>query len=62
MENLVTVTQAAKELGMSPTAVRTRMKRNLFQPAIGHVFPSLTGKGYSFYIYRTMLDKYLGKE
>jgi hypothetical protein len=58
----VSVTQAAKELGMSPMAVRVRMERGLLD--IGEVYPSVSGKKdrSSYYIYRSRLNKVLGKE
>lgn len=55
----VSVTQAAKELGMSPMAVRIRMERGLLD--IGECFPSITGKQTRYYIYRDKLDKVLGR-
>ena len=61
MNERVSVTQAAKELGMNPQGVREHMKRGLLD--IGDVLPALSGKAnkYSYHIYRRKLDKVLGK-
>lgn len=55
----VSVNQAAKELGMSPMAVRVRMEKGLLD--IGECFPSMQGNKTSYYIYRNRLNKVLGK-
>lgn len=59
MTERVPLKQAAEELGMSEMAVRIRMDRGLLP--IGEVFPSITGKRSSYYIYRDKLDKVLGR-
>lgn len=57
----VSVSQAAKELGVNQQSVREHMKRGLWQ--IGYCYsPKLTGKKvWEYHIYRGMLDKHLGK-
>ncbi len=57
----VSLAQAAKELGMNQQGVREHMKRNLFPTPIGFV-SNPTGRKYQYHIYRSMLDKHLGKE
>lgn len=57
----VSLAQAAKELGMNPQGVREHMKRNLFAVPIGYV-TNPSGRKYQYHIYRSMLDKHLGKE
>lgn len=56
-KKIVPVVQAAKELGMSPMAVRIRMEKGLLD--IGECFPSLKGNQTRYYIYRDKLDKVL---
>ncbi len=58
----VSVTQAAKELGVTPQAVREHMKRGLWQ--IGYCYsPKNTGKNnWEYHIYRHLLNRHLGKE
>lgn len=56
----VPVRQAAKELGVSPQAVRVQMERGLLD--IGIVMPSVEGTKRQYWIYRSKLDKILGKE
>lgn len=58
----VSVTQAAKELGVAPQSVREHMRRGLWN--LGDVFsPKQTGKAlWEYHIYRRKLDKHLGKE
>lgn len=53
---------AAKMLGMSPVEVRVGMRRNAFNPPIGRVKPSNSGKSMRYYVYKHMLYKYLGME
>lgn len=55
----VSVAQAAKELGISPGAVRVRMESGMLP--IGQVVQG-SGKNKSYTIYRNLLDKYLGKK
>lgn len=55
----VSVLQAAKELGVAPQAVRIQMQRGLLD--IGEVLPSIQGSRKQYWIYRTKLDKILGK-
>lgn len=57
--NRVSVTQAAKELGLAPQGVRVQMLRGELD--IGRVVRSVTGNGKRFLIYRDKLDKELGK-
>lgn len=58
----VSIKQAAKELGMSPQAVREHMRRGLFD--LGDYIPKdKTGKKTDeYHVYRPKLDKHLGKE
>lgn len=58
--DVVSVTQAARELGLAPQGVREYMKRGLID--IGDVLPAIRGKGYRYKIYRSKLNKHLGKE
>lgn len=59
MSEKVTVKEAAEILGMSQQGVREHMKRNLFPVPIGYV-TNPNGR-LQYHIYRTMLDKHLGK-
>ena len=58
----VSLTLAAKELGVSMQSVREHMKRGVWD--LGSVVtPKESGKSfYGYYIYRRKLDKFLGKE
>lgn len=62
MNEKVSINETAKILGMSPSCVRIRMERNLFNPPIGRVIPSLSGKGTRYFVYREMLDRYIKGE
>lgn len=55
----VTVIQAAKELGVAPQAVRIQMQRGLLD--IGEVMPGVQGSRMQYWIYRSKLNKVLGK-
>jgi len=56
----VTVTEAARLLGMSKQGVREHMKRNLFAVPIGEVTKQSENR-YQYHIYRSMLDRHLGR-
>ena len=58
----VRMADAAKELGVSPQAVREHMKKKLWN--LGDVLsPKQTGKSqWEYHIYRAKLDKHLGKD
>lgn len=58
----VRMADAAKELGVSPQAVREHMKKKLWN--LGDVLsPKQTEKKqWEYHIYRAKLDKHLGKE
>ena len=60
--NRVSVTQAARELGMAPQGLREHMKRGLID--IGFVVPHPVSKQkkFDYFIYRDKLNKVLGKE
>ena len=65
MSERVSVAQAAKEMGCCAQAVREQMKRGLID--IGYVAPCVRGKNrsrrsYRYFIYRSKLNKLLGKE
>lgn len=54
----VPLLQAAKELGIAPQGLREYMKRGLID--LGEVLPG-TGKRKNYLIYRSKLDRILGK-
>ena len=57
----VTLKDAAKELGVSPQAVREHLKKGIWSFGMA-VYPEKTGKKiWEYYIYRRPLDKFLGK-
>ena len=57
----VPLKEAAKELGVSPQAVREHLKRGIWKFGIA-LSPETTGKStWEYHIYRCKLDKYLGK-
>lgn len=56
----VPLSEAAKLLGMSKQGVREHMKRDLFPVPIGYV--TKQKERYQYHIYRTMLNRHLGKE
>ncbi|MDY2590083.1 MAG: hypothetical protein SOW32_07835 [Agathobacter sp.] len=55
----VSIIDASKILGMSQQCVRIRMSRNLFNPPIGRVIPSMSGKSERYFIYEDMLERYV---
>lgn len=57
----VSVEEAAEILGMSKQGVREHMKRNLFAVPIGYVTRQ-SEKNMQYHIYRSMLNKHIGKE
>lgn len=61
MSEKVRLSDAAAELGISQQSVREHMKRGIWD--LGEVVsPSKTGKkNWEFHIYRSKLDKQLGK-
>ena len=59
ISNRVSLSEAAKELGMSKQAVREHMKRKVID--IGYVLPSAEGKRKNYLIYRDKLDRFLGR-
>lgn len=61
MSDRVTVDEAARILGMSKQGVREHMKRNLFAIPIGEVTMITKGR-YQYHIYRSMLEKHIGRE
>ena len=62
MNERVSVSDAAKELGCAAQAVRERMKRGIWD--LGEVIEpcNMSGKHYCYNIYRPKLDRLLGKE
>lgn len=59
MSERVTVEQAARELGLAPQGVREYMKRGLID--IGVVLPAVQGEKKRYVIFRSKLDRFLGK-
>ncbi len=55
----VSVGEAAQILGMSKQGLREHMKRELFPVPIGYV--TKQGGRYQYHIYRSMLEKHIGK-
>ena len=58
----VKMSDASRILGMNPNCIRIRMSRNLFDPPIGRVIKSLSGKSERYFIYEDMLNKYIKGE
>ena len=62
MSERVSVAEAAEILGMAVPTVRYFMWKNRFNPPIGYVMKPNGDRGRkTFYIYRDMLNKYVGK-
>ncbi len=62
MSERVSVNEAARILGMSPTSVRFQMKKKTL-PIGRAVPPEKNGSSrWAFYIYRRMLNQVIGKE
>lgn len=57
----ISLSEAAKILGMSSQGVREHMKRNLFSIPIGYV-TNPSGRKYQYHIYRNMLEKHIKGE
>lgn len=56
----VTVQQAARVLGISQNKVRYYMRAKRFDPPIGQIRKSLTGKTYQYDIYKNKVMAYAG--
>lgn len=58
----VSVLQAARELGVSPQAVRIQMQRGILD--IGEVMECVNGESgrFRYWIFRDKLDRVLGKQ
>ena len=56
----VTVQQAARVLGISQNKVRYYMREKRFDPPIGQIRKSLTGKTYQYDIYKNKVMAYAG--
>lgn len=61
MSERIPVREAAEILGMSQQGVREHMKKGLFASPIGYVI-SASEKKKEYYIYKDMLNRYIGKE
>lgn len=62
----ITPEQASPVLGISPTRIRNRMRRDYIKKTqelpIGRAYPSMTGKGFRYDIYKPLVLKYIGLE
>ncbi len=56
----VTITEAAKILGEAPETVRWKMRKGWYDPPIGSVTKSMSGRQYRYHVYRPALEKYIG--
>lgn len=56
----ITVEEAAPILGMSPNKIRYYMRAKRFDPPIGQIRRSLTGKTYRYDIYKAKVMAYVG--
>lgn len=60
----VTPEEAAKVLGVSPTRIRNRLKRDYLKKTndfpVGHAHRAETGKSFRYELYRSMIMKYMG--
>lgn len=60
IQERLTVEEASKILGMTPNGVRVCMQKGVFQPPIGHIV--CNGSRKEYYVYRSKINKYLGRE
>lgn len=61
MSQRVAVADAAKEIGCAPEYLRRQMKNGHWD--LGSVIKPVRGStNYNYFIFRTKLDKFLGKE
>lgn len=56
----ITVTEAARMLGISPQAVRVQMQRGILP--IGKVFEGITGEKSMYLIYRERVERFMNGE
>ena len=58
MQEVMSAEKAAKELGVSPQAVRERIKKGIWP--FGEVVTGKNGKN-TYLIYRSQMERYLGR-
>lgn len=59
-KNRVSVEEAAPVLGMSPNKIRYYMRAGRFNPPIGQIRQSLSGKTFRYDIYKNKVMAYVG--
>jgi len=59
MSERISLSEAARQMGISPQCLRIQMQRGLVD--IGYVAKSTTGNSYRYYIFREKLNKVIGK-
>lgn len=53
----ISIKEAAKMVGMAPETIRWLMQTGHLK--IGDIFPSRSGKGHRFIVYRELVEKHL---
>lgn len=63
MKERVTVEEASAVLGVPPTRIRNRLRRDYIKKTndfpVGHAHRSETGKSFRYELYRSMIMKYM---
>lgn len=66
MKERVSVEEASAVLGVPPTRIRNRLKRDYIKKTndfpVGHANRSETGKSFRYDLYKPMIMKYMGLE
>lgn len=64
MQERVTVEEASAVLGIPPTRIRNRLRRDYIKKThdfpVGHAHRAETGKSFRYELYKTMIMKYMG--
>ena len=66
MKERISVEEASAVLGIPPTRIRNRLKRDYIKKTndfpVGHAHRSETGKTFQYDLYKPMIMKYMGLE
>ena len=64
MKERISVEEASVVLGIPPTRIRNRLRRDYIKKTndfpVGHAHRAETGKSFRYELYRSMIMKYLG--
>ena len=64
MQERVSVEEASEVLGITPTRIRNRLRRDYIKKTndfpVGHAHRAETGKTFRYELYKSMIMKYIG--